>query len=141
MKISSSFSQMYPDVLIIRPGRSEDSSSPLSPTAEQGNWLMIGLVVLSFRHLFGDRSARICQPVQSRQAILRLPRRDPHADAEAGYPPAHRFQYDHRYLERSLVTFLMCVVQYLLQVTATIDPKPEQIFVVHHLLNSPITEW
>lgn len=58
---------------------------------------MICLVVLSSRHLFGDRGARICQPVQSRQAILRLPRRDPDADAEAGYPPAHRLQYDHRY--------------------------------------------
>lgn len=89
---------------------SADSSSPLLPTAEQENWLLICLVVLSFRHLFGDCSARICQPVKSRQAILRLPRRDPHADAEARYPPAHRFQYDHRYLERNLWLHFWCAI-------------------------------
>lgn len=51
---------------------------------------------LSFRDQFGRRGQRVCVPVSSPQAVFWLPRRDPHADAEACHPPAHHFKHDNR---------------------------------------------
>lgn len=50
----------------------------------------------SFRDQFGRRGQRVCVPVSTPQAVFWLPRRDPHADAEACHPPAHHFKHDNR---------------------------------------------
>lgn len=50
----------------------------------------------SLRYQFGRRGQRVFVPLPSQQAVLWLPGRDPHANAEAGHPPTHHFKHDNR---------------------------------------------